>query len=149
MIEIRGQYNTAVCYCDELEETARQQIQDVCDQRIFAGSKIRIMPDVHAGVGCTIGTTMTVEDRAAPNLVGVDIGCGMETVKLAENELDCAKLDQIIRTRSPAGENVRTTPHPLTATLDLNTLQCLPAVNAERAILSVGTLGGGNHFIEI
>ena len=149
MIEIRGQYNTAVCYCDELEETARQQIQDVCDQRIFAGSKIRIMPDVHAGVGCTIGTTMTVEDRAAPNLVGVDIGCGMETVKLAEKELDFAKLDQIIRTRIPAGENVRTTPHPLTAKLDLNTLQCLPAVNAERAILSVGTLGGGNHFIEI
>ena len=66
MIEIRGQYNTALCYCDELEDSARQQIQDMCDERLFAGSRIRIMPDVHAGTGCTIGTTMTVTDRAAP-----------------------------------------------------------------------------------
>ncbi len=76
MIEIRGQYNTALCYCGEIEDTARQQIQELCDQRPFAGSRIRIMPDVHAGTGCTIGTTMTVTDRVAPSLVGVDIGCG-------------------------------------------------------------------------
>ena len=149
MIEICGQYNTAVCYCDEIEESARQQIQDVCDQRIFADAKIRIMPDVHAGVGCTIGTTMTITDRAAPNLVGVDIGCGMETVKLDEKEIDFAKLDRVIRRQIPAGENVRETPHPLAEKLELNDLHCLSAVSTERALLSVGTLGGGNHFIEI
>ena len=149
MLEIRGQFNTAICYCNEIEESARQQIQDVCDQRIFADSKIRIMPDVHAGVGCTIGTTMTITERAAPNLVGVDIGCGMETVMLAEKEIDFAKLDRVIRKQIPAGENVRRMPHSLAAEIDLNALRCLPAVNLERAKLSIGTLGGGNHFIEM
>ena len=149
MLEIRGQFNTAICYCNEIEESARQQIQDVCDQRIFADSKIRIMPDVHAGVGCTIGTTMTITERAAPNLVGVDIGCGMETVMLAEKEIDFAKLDRVIRKQIPAGENVRRMPHSLAAEIDLNALRCLPAVNLERAKLSIGTLGGGNHFIEV
>ena len=149
MLEIRGQFNTAICYCNEIEESARQQIQDVCDQRIFADSKIRIMPDVHAGVGCTIGTTMTITEKAAPNLVGVDIGCGMETVMLAEKEIDFAKLDRVIRKQIPAGENVRRMPHSLAAEIDLNVLRCLPAVNLERAKLSIGTLGGGNHFIEV
>ncbi len=149
MIKIQGQYNCAVCYCDELEETAQQQIQDLCDQRVFAGAKIRIMPDVHAGAGCTIGTTMTVTDKAAPSLVGVDIGCGMETVQLAEKEINFAKLDRVIRTRVPAGENVRKMVHPLAAQIDLEELRCLPAVSLERAQLSLGTLGGGNHFIEV
>ncbi|MBR2257937.1 MAG: RtcB family protein [Blautia sp.] len=149
MIEIRGKYNTAVCYTDILEEVARQQLQDMCNQRLFAGSKIRIMPDVHAGTGCTIGTTMTITDKAAPNLVGVDIGCGMETVKLAEKEIDFAKLDQVIRSQVPSGESVRKTPHPLASQIDLNELRCFTVVNAERAVLSLGTLGGGNHFIEI
>ena len=149
MIEIKGQYNTALCYCDELEDSARQQIQDMCDERLFAGSRIRIMPDVHAGTGCTIGTTMTVTDKAAPSLVGVDIGCGMETVKLKEKEIDFDRLDQVIRTQVPAGENIREAPHPLTEQIDLTRLRCLSAVNRERAILSLGTLGGGNHFIEV
>ena len=149
MIEIRGRYNTALCYCGELEETARQQIQDMCDQRLFAGSRIRIMPDVHAGKGCTIGTTMTVTDKAAPNLVGVDIGCGMETVKLKDKTLDFDRLDRVIRSRIPAGMNVRETPHAMTALIDLDELCCAGAVDRERALLSLGTLGGGNHFIEV
>lgn len=149
MIEIRGKYNTAICYTNMLEESARQQIQDMCDQRLFAESRIRIMPDVHAGAGCTIGTTMTITDKAAPNLVGVDIGCGMETVKLADREIVFSELDQVIRRHIPAGENVRKTPHPLTAQIDLNELCCFPAVNIRRAMLSLGTLGGGNHFIEV
>lgn len=149
MIKICGTYNTAVCYTDALEETARQQIQDLCDQRLFSQSVIRIMPDVHAGAGCTIGTTMTITDKAAPSLVGVDIGCGMETVKLAEKEIDFAQLDAVIRTHIPSGENVRKTPHPLTAQIALKELQCCSSVNRERALLSLGTLGGGNHFIEI
>lgn len=149
MIEIHGQYNTAICYTDQLEETARQQIQDMCDQRIFADSRIRIMPDVHAGTGCTIGTTMTITDRVAINLVGVDIGCGMETVKLAEKDIDFDKLDHVIRTQVPSGVNVRQTPHPLTAQIDLKALCCAKDVDLDRAKLSLGTLGGGKHFIEV
>ena len=149
MIEIQGKHNSAVCYCDELEETAQQQIQELCDQSVFAESRIRIMPDVHAGAGCTIGTTMTIKEKAAPSLVGVDIGCGMETVMLREKEIDFAKLDRVIRTSVPAGENIRKTPHPLTGQLALETLWCAAAVNKERAMLSLGSLGGGNHFIEV
>ena len=149
MIEIRGRYNTAICYCDEMDETARLQIQEMCDQRVFAGSKIRIMPDVHAGSGCTIGTTMTIGDRAVPNLVGVDIGCGMETIMLEERRIDFDRLDRVIREGIPSGQSVRGTPHPLTGEIDLTGLRCLPAINLSRALLSLGTLGGGNHFIEV
>ncbi len=149
MIEIKGRYNTAICYCDEIEEVARQQIQDMCDQQVFAGSRIRIMPDVHAGKACTIGTTMTIEDKAVPNLVGVDIGCGMETVLLEEKRIDFDRLDRVIREQVPSGKDVRQTPHPLNEEIDLSMLRCHLAINMERAVLSLGTLGGGNHFIEV
>ena len=149
MIEIRGRYNTAICYCDEIEETARQQIQAMCDQPVFANSRIRIMPDVHAGKACTIGTTMTIEDKAVPNLVGVDIGCGMETVLLEEKRIDFDQMDRIIREQVPSGQAVREEPHPLNAEIDLSALVSSPAINMERALLSLGTLGGGNHFIEV
>ena len=149
MIEISGRFNTAVCYCDEIEATAREQIRELCDQRAFANSRIRIMPDVHAGSACTIGTTMTIEDRAVPNLVGVDIGCGMETVLLEDKGIDFDRLDAVIRERVPSGQAIRETPHPLTSEIDLEALRCRPAVHLERATLSLGTLGGGNHFIEV
>lgn len=149
MIEIRGHFNTAICYCDEMDDSAVQQIRDMCDQPIFANSRIRIMPDVHAGTGCTIGTTMTIEDRAVPSLVGFDIGCGMETIQIEEKTIDFDRLDRIIRERVPSGQAVRETPHPLNAEIDLSLLYCHPAINTERAILSLGTLGGGNHFIEV
>ena len=149
MIEIRGQYNTAICYCDEIEETARQQIQDMCDQSVFAGSRIRVMPDVHAGKACTIGTTMTIGDKAVPNLVGVDIGCGMETIVLEEKRMDFERLDGVIRERVPSGQCVRDRPHPLNEEIDLTALRCSAAIDRHRAMLSLGTLGGGNHFIEV
>ncbi|MDR2163804.1 MAG: RtcB family protein [Clostridiales Family XIII bacterium] len=85
MIEIAGKYNTAICYADDIEESAREQIKCLCDRPEHGGSNIRIMPDVHAGKGCTIGTTMTIGDKVVPNMVGVDIGCGMEVAKI-ENE---------------------------------------------------------------
>ena len=94
MIEIVGQYNTAVCYTGELEEAAAGQIKAVCDQSAFADCKIRIMPDVHAGKGCTIGTTMRVTDKIVPNIVGVDIGCGMLTINLGCDPIDLAQLDE-------------------------------------------------------
>ena len=149
MITIQGQYNTAICYTNELEGAAREQIQAVCDRPEFSGCKIRIMPDVHAGKGCTIGTTMTIQDKIVPGMVGVDIGCGMETVELAECEIDFAKLDALIREKIPFGREIRDIPHPLNSEIDLAQLRCVDQVNLDRAVYSIGSLGGGNHFIEV
>ena len=149
MIKIEGTCNTALCYCASLEEAAKKQIRQVCDQSIFAENKIRIMPDVHAGMGCTIGTTMTITERSVPGMVGVDIGCGMETVRIAEKDVDFARLDALIREKIPCGRAVRKLHHPLNYEIDLEKLRCSPYVNLSRARLSLGTLGGGNHFIEI
>ena len=93
MIKIEGTHNTAICFCDDLEKSAAGQIRAVCNYEEFADCKIRIMPDVHAGMGCTIGTTMTITDKIVPGMVGVDIGCGMETVRIKEKEIDFDKLD--------------------------------------------------------
>lgn len=149
MIELVGQYNTAICYTGQLEEAAAGQIQAVCDQQAFSDCKIRIMPDVHAGMGCTIGTTMTITDKIVPGMVGVDIGCGMETVRIAEQEIDFEKLDALIRAQIPSGPNIRDIPHPLNAQVDLTQLRCRAYVSIDRAQRSIGTLGGGNHFIEV
>ncbi|MDR1712832.1 MAG: RtcB family protein [Coriobacteriales bacterium] len=149
MIEITGTHNTAICYTDELEDSARQQIQTVCNQPEFADSQIRIMPDVHTGMGCTIGTTMTISDKIVPGMVGVDIGCGMETVELAEHEIDFAELDALIRQSIPSGFSVRKQPHELIDEIDLDQLRCVKEMNLDRARKSIGTLGGGNHFIEV
>jgi RNA-splicing ligase RtcB len=105
------------------------QIQAVCDRVEFADCKIRIMPDVHAGMGCTIGTTMTITDKIVPGMVGVDIGCGMETVKLAEREIDYAKLDALIRREIPSGREIRDTCHLLNAEIDVGELHCARGVN--------------------
>ena len=149
MITIQGSCNTAICYTDELEPTAAEQIKAVCDRPEFSQSKIRIMPDVHAGMGCTIGTTMTIHDKIVPGMVGVDIGCGMETVRLQEKSIDFDKLDALIRAEIPFGREVRDIHHPLNFEIDLNALRCSPYVDLHRARRSIGTLGGGNHFIEI
>ncbi len=149
MIEIQGLHNTALCYTPALEPTAELQIKTVCDQEAFAGSKIRIMPDVHAGKGCTIGTTMTIRDKIVPGMVGVDIGCGMETVRLAEKEIDYAALDALIRKEIPCGQNIRKDEHQYNEGINLYQLRCAPYVSIERAKRSIGTLGGGNHFIEV
>lgn len=149
MIEVVGAYNTAVCYTGQLESAAADQIKAVCDQQEFSDCKIRIMPDVHAGMGCTIGTTMTITDKIVPGMVGVDIGCGMETVRIAEKEIELAKLDALIRDEIPCGREVRKAPHGLNAQIDLTRLRCSPYVNLSRARRSIGTLGGGNHFIEV
>ena len=148
MIEVVGTHNTAVCYTGELEQASMAQIKSVCDREEFAGCKIRIMPDVHAGMGCTIGTTMTITDKIVPGMVGVDIGCGMETVKLAESEIEYQALDILIRGEIPFGREVRKNHHPLNDEIDLEALRCADQVHIARARQSIGTLGGGNHFIE-
>ena len=149
MITIKGAHNTAICYTSQLEESAAEQIKTVCDQEAFADCKIRIMPDVHAGMGCTIGTTMTITEKIVPGMVGVDIGCGMETVKLAERNIDFAKLDSLIRRGIPSGRDIRKSEHALNDEIDLTVLRCVSEVNLVRARYSIGTLGGGNHFIEV
>ena len=149
MIEINGKYNKALCYTPELEKAAAGQIKAVCDRKEFAECNIRIMPDVHAGLGCTIGTTMTITDKVVPGMVGVDIGCGMETVRIAEKEIDFEKLDALIRKKIPCGTDIRDTEHPYNSEIDLTELRCAKHVKLERARRSIGTLGGGNHFIEV
>lgn len=149
MIEIKGLHNTAICYTDALEEESRMQIAKFCDREEFKDCRVRIMPDVHAGKGCTIGTTMTLTDKVVPNMVGVDIGCGMETVKIAERDVDFARLDRIIRGNIPSGFNVRKFPHRYNDEIDLNKLRCIEHIDKTRAVHSLGSLGGGNHFIEM
>ncbi|MBQ8287939.1 MAG: RtcB family protein [Clostridia bacterium] len=149
MIEIQGKYNTAKVFADTLDPASTGQLIALCNQPFTEGAKIRLMPDVHAGAGCTIGTTMTVTDKIVPNLVGVDIGCGMHVVRLTEQRIDFARLDRVIRDNIPSGMRIREKPHPMAREFDAEELRCYHHVSEDRAIHSVGTLGGGNHFIEI
>lgn len=146
MLEIKGKVNTAICYAKVIEEEAIEQIQRMCDYEFTQDSKIRIMPDVHAGKGCTIGTTMTVRDKAVPNIVGVDIGCGMYTVNLGKESIDLQKLDEAAHF-VPSGMNVW---EGRQEKFDLTKLCCYRSLrDTKRLERSLGTLGGGNHFIEV
>lgn len=149
MFTITGAYASAKVFTDMTEPTAVAQIQELCNQPFAQGAKIRIMPDVHAGAGCTIGTTMTITDRVVPNLVGVDIGCGMETTVLKETHIEPQKLDKLIRAQVPSGFAARKEPHRYADRIDLHKLYCLPHIHELHACHSMGTLGGGNHFIEV
>ena len=149
MIDLQGKYNTAKVFTDTVEPSAITQIEHLLNQEFIAGSKIRVMPDAHAGKGCTIGTTMTITDKIVPNLVGVDIGCGMETVMLKDKRVELSQLDKAIHQYIPAGFAVRSAPHHFNDEIDLTALRCARHVNLDRAVLSIGTLGGGNHFIEL
>ena len=148
MFEIIGKYASAKVFAEIAEPEAIAQIQTLCNQPMSEGAQIRIMPDVHAGAGCTIGTTMTIRDTAVPNLVGVDIGCGMETVRLKETHIELEKLDKLIYRRIPSGFSIRETPHRFAADFAWETLCCAEHINPLRLLHSIGTLGGGNHFIE-
>jgi RNA-splicing ligase RtcB len=149
MFEIKGEHSSAKVFTDKIEETARAQIKQLCDMEYSEGSKIRIMPDVHTGAGCTIGTTMTISKKVVPNLVGVDIGCGMETIQIAEKHVDLEKLDKLIYDKIPSGMNIRDQLHQYNDEIDLRELCCKDKVHMDRAKRSIGTLGGGNHFIEV
>ena len=148
-MKMQGRYNCAKIYTETVDETAMAQIQAMCDSEVFKDAKIRIMPDVHAGAGCTIGTTMTIKDKVVPNMVGVDIGCGMEVVELAEREIDWKTLDEFIYAHIPSGKKHRKTRHEYAEEICLEELACEKKVHIEKGYLSLGTLGGGNHFIEV
>ncbi len=149
MITIRGNYAEAIIYADAVEPEARRQVQELCDQPFAADSHIRIMPDAHPGKGCVIGLTMTYTGKIVPNLVGVDIGCGIRTIRIAEKTFDPERLDRIIRQNIPSGFNIRKAPHALVERVNLDQLHALARIDRSRAERSIGTLGGGNHFIEV
>lgn len=151
MLEVKGKYSTAKVFTDAVDEKSLQQIQVLCDQEFTEGSRIRLMPDVHAGAGCTIGTTMTIRDKIVPNLVGVDIGCGMETLVIHKDSetsrnFNPAVLDTIIRKNIPCGYDVRKFTHKYVDEVEWDSIK--GQYSKSRAKLSLGTLGGGNHFIE-
>lgn len=138
--------NEVKIFAETFEYEAYEQIKRLANYPAYESSTIRIMPDSHAGEGCTVGTTMTITDKVTPNLVGVDIGCGMLTVELEDQHIDCEKLDSVIRNLVPNGFNVHGSQK---AEFDFSDLRCAEQVDLSRAYLSLGTLGGGNHFIEI
>lgn len=147
---LNGKYNSAKIYTDNVDNETISQVINLCNQSFVEGSTIRIMPDCHAGKGCTIGTTMTISDKVVVNLVGVDIGCGVAGIKL-DAKLDLYRLDDVIRKYVPHGFSVHSKSREKllkeTFNIDLNAIRC--NLNIERAFLSLGTLGGGNHFIEV
>lgn len=148
MLELNGKYNNAKIFTDIVDQTSISQVMLLLNQEFTSGSRIRLMPDIHAGAGCTVGTTMTVRDKIVPNLVGVDIGCGMETVRIKEKHIELQKLDKLIYEEIPSGFNIREKAHRYFNSVSLEELYCYKKINPLRAEKSLGTLGGGNHFIE-
>ena len=150
MFELTGKYATAKIFTDCVDEVSISQVIQFLNQPIAENQKIRMMPDIHAGRGCTIGTTMTITDKVVPNLVGSDIGCGMEVVYLDADEIDFELFDHIIRHNVPFGYKKRTVPHYFMNNFDLTELKCYFKLEAGgEGNFALGTLGGGNHFIEI
>lgn len=144
MLELKGKYGDAKVFTDNIDQETISQVIGLLNQPYAAESKIRIMPDCHAGSGCVIGTTMTLADKVVPNLVGVDIGCGMYALQLEETDIDLSLLDAAISQYVPAGFNIHE--HPIATS---NVDKVLAPVNVDKAMCSLGTLGGGNHFIEV
>ena len=148
MIEVKGKYNEAKIFTDVVDNASVSQVIELCNQEFAAGSRIRLMPDIHAGMGCTVGTTMTITDKVVPNLVGVDIGCGMEIIRIRESYIEPQKLDKLIYEKIPSGFAIHSKPHRYLGEVDLDELCCIKHIDLPRAEKSIGTLRGGNHFIE-
>ena len=145
MLKIKGKYNTATVYTDILTDSTVGQIMTLCNQKFAQDAKIRIMPDTHSGSSSVIGTTMTIKDQVVPNLVGVDIGCGLNVTKFRKGvKLNFDKLDRIIRNRIPSGHHSHSKP---LYSFPLENIQA--PIHRRWALRSLGTLGGGNHFIEV
>jgi len=150
MFELYGKYNNTKIFADDIDNQSISQIIKFLNNPITEGQRVRMMPDVHSGIGCTIGTTMTIEDKVIPNLVGTDIGCGMEVVYLEQNEINLESLNHVIRKYIPSGYSVRNTPHKFMDNINLTELKCyFNLYDADHSFMYLGTLGGGNHFIEV
>lgn len=149
VIPVQGKYGSAKIFTDIVEQEAISQVINLLNQPFAENAHVRLMPDIHAGAGCTIGTTMHIYDKVCPNLVGVDIGCGMKVVRIKDREIDFEKLDNIIREFIPSGMAIREETHPYANNIRLEDLRCAKHVDLDRAYKSIGSLGGGNHFIEL
>ncbi|MBD5608406.1 MAG: RtcB family protein [Desulfovibrio sp.] len=149
MFEVEGKYASAKVFAKELEKGAITQIRNLCDQEFTKDSKISLMPDAHAGAGCVIGATMTITGSIVPNLVGVDISCGVEAVNIGSSDFDPSELDAVIRERVPSGFAIRNKKLPIADSINLEDLTCASALALGKAAKAIGTLGGGNHFIEV
>lgn len=149
-IILNGEYGEAHIYAKTVEDGLIEQCLSVLNNELSTGSKIRIMPDTHVGKGCMIGTTMTISDRVCPNLVGVDIGCGMLTIELGTDEIDLGRFDEVVSNHVPMGFSVHEDGNPKRIGLEplMDRLRA-EGIDKVRAAASIGTLGGGNHFIEI
>lgn len=150
---IKGAYTSAQIYTTNNQSTAIDsyalaQIRMICDQESSQGCRIRIMPDVHPGKVGTIGLTMTVGKRIMPNLIGIDIGCGMTLARIKNRKIEYQKLDTVIRESVPSGFAIRTKVHHFADSFDLSRLKCCNHIRSGKTLLSLGSLGSGNHFIE-
>lgn len=146
---IKGLYAEAKIFTDDVEPYAEAQVKMICDNEVAKDSKICLMPDIHPGRVGPVGLSMTVTDRVIPQLLGVDIGCGMTCVKLNKTSAEFQKLDRVIRENVPSGFSIRKSPHYMAEEISLEGLHCIDHINRQRAEKSLGTLGGGNHFIEL
>ena len=149
MLNLKGKYTEAKVFTANIDDKTISQIIEVCNEPFTKGAQIRIMPDTHVGKGAVIGTTMTIKDKVVPNLVGVDVGCGMTVAKLdvKADGLNFSQLDEVIRTHVPNGFNIRKKAHPYAKEIDWSGV--VAPIDFDRAKKSIGTLGGGNHFIEV
>lgn len=148
MFEVNGKYGTAKIFTDLVDNESISQVVNMLNQPFAEGQTIRMMPDIHAGAGCTVGTTMTVTDKICPNLIGVDIGCGMYAVRLKETEIDFGELDRTIRKYIPSGFAIHDTPVKAAKETRIGELYCKDACDLDRARRSVASAGGGNHYLE-
>lgn len=149
MKTVKGIYAEAKIFTDDVEEYAEAQVKMICNNRVAEGSKICLMPDIHPGKVRPIGLSMTVTDKVIPQLLGVDIGCGMTCVKLNKSNAEFQKLDRVIRENVPSGFAIRKDPHHMAEEFPYEKLHCARHINRQKAEKSLGTLGGGNHFIEL
>ena len=152
MLEVKGKYNTCKIYTDQVDSATIGQLTSLCNMEVYKGSKIRVMPDCHTGIGCVVGTTMTISGAITPNLVGIDIGCGMLAVKLKEKRIDLPKFDSVVKSNVCAGRDSKRKDYTRTTEVDLESLICKSKnapLRIDGAYASIGTLGGGNHFIEL
>ena len=147
-MKIKGKYGSAILYATHVDDVTNEQVLELMNQRFVEKLNVRIMADCHAGAGCVIGTTMNIIDSCVPNLVGVDIGCGMLTINLGKVEIDLPKLDEYITDNIPSGEDVYESAQEME--VNIRELYCYENLKYKKRFdCSIGTLGGGNHFIEI
>lgn len=145
---IEGKYNSAKIFTDKIEQTAVDQIKILCDQEFIKGSQIRIMSDVHAGKGCVVGFTMTIKDKAVPNLLGVDLSCGVLVINLGKMDIDLPDMNYKIKNQIPSGKNIHVS--AIARMPELRNLKCYRELrDTSKFERSIGSCGGGNHFIEL